>query len=223
LSATGSDRSSELSSHGDVRSFHELQSLRNHWVRPARPRSYYWYLTFEDYPELHTLVIQCQQAIAFPYYDLAPLHELHLTIDRIGHADNLGPDQLAGIEHRATRACQNVLPLSLTIGSLGGTRGAVGFSAFPAGPIRGLRNTLRAATTSIYPEAPIDRSEIYPHVTIAYCNSDGIPAAEVIAAVRGLGAAAQVTVTVKEAAIVLLERPQRSYTWNVISRIQLSG
>jgi 2'-5' RNA ligase len=213
----------DLGNPADAWFFHEFQSLRNHWARPVGPRGYYWYLTFDGYPELYTLVMQCQQAIAFPYYDLTPLHELHLTIDRIGYADDLKPGQLAVIEHAATRACQKVPPLTLTIGSLGGSRGAVGFSALPAEPIRSLRDTLRAATVSVYPEAPVDRSEFYPHITIAYSNSEGIPAKEVIAAVRGLRAAASVTLSVKEAAIVLLERRQRSYTWHVITRIQLSG
>jgi 2'-5' RNA ligase len=212
-----------LGSPGTLGSFYELQSLRNHWARPVGPHSYYWYLTFHDHPELHTLVIQCQEAIGFPYYDLTPLNELHLTIDRIGYARDLGPDQLADIESAATCACQNVSPLALTIGSLGGTRGAVGFSALPAEPIRSLRNTLRAATISVFPEAPVVRSELYPHVTIAYSNSEGIPAKEVTAAVRRLRAAASVTVTVREAAIVLLERRERSYTSHVIARIRLSG
>ena len=63
-----------------------------------------------------------------------------------------------------------------------------------------------------------------PHITIAYGNTDGVPAAEAIAAVETLNASRPMAeATVRQTAVVLLERRQRSYAWEVVSRVPLTG
>jgi 2'-5' RNA ligase len=212
-----------LADRDGLERFRSIQWLHNHWARPAGPRAYYWYLTFEDSPALHSLARECQDAIAFPYYDLTPVPDLHLTLDRIAFDGAITPDQLAAIEAAAIDACRKVAPFPVTVGALGGTRGAIGFTAFPVQPVRDLRDALRAATLSVCPQAPVRRSEFHPHVAIAYANSDGIPAAEAIAAVEKLHATARAEVTVTDVALVLLERRQRSYAWHPVARIPLAG
>ena len=209
----------------ELERFQNIRWLRNHWARPIGPRAYYWYLTFEDSPELHSLVRDCQERIAFPYYDLTPLRDLHLTLDRIAPEDDITPDQLGTIEAAAIRACREIPPFDITIGSLGGTRGAIGFTVSPAQPLRDLRDTFRAAVLSACPDAPVRHSGLYPHVTIAYANSDGVPAAEVVAAVGKLNATARAgaTVPIDKGVLVLLERRQHSYAWQAVSRIPLTG
>jgi 2'-5' RNA ligase len=203
--------------------FRSIQWLHNHWARPAGPRAYYWYLTFENSAELQSLARQCQAAIAFPYYDLTPGPDLHLTLDRIAYDGGITPDQVDAVEMAAIRACRTVAPFTITVGALGGTAGAIGFTAFPDRPVRDLRDTLRAATLSVCPDAPVRASGFHPHVAIAYANSDGIPAAEVIAAVEKLHAAARADTVVTDAALVLLDRRPRSYAWETVARIPLAG
>ena len=213
----------DLADRDGLEHFRTIQWLHNHWARPAGPRAYYWYLTFESSPALHSLARECQDAIAFPYYDLTPVPGLHLTLDRIAFDGAITPDQLAAIEAAAADACRTLAPFPVTVGALGGTRGAIGFTAFPVQPVRDLRDALRAATLSVCPQAPVRRSEFHPHVAIAYANSDGIPAAEAIAAVEKLHATARAEVTVTDAALVLLERRQRAYAWHPVARIPLAG
>jgi 2'-5' RNA ligase len=203
--------------------FRNIQWLHNHWSRPIGPPSYYWYLTFENNAELHSLARQCQQVISFPYYDLTPPRDLHLTLDRITFDEDITPDQLAAIEAAATRACTEIQPFDITIGHLGGTPGAIGFTAYPAKPIRELLDTLRLAVLSVYPNTPPRGSDFHPHVAIAYANSDHVSAAEAIAAVEKIKPTARVNVTIKEGTLVLLERRARSYIWRAISRIPLLG
>lgn len=81
-----------------LESFRNIRWLRNHWSRPVGPRSYYWYLTFEDSFELHNVTKKCQEAIAFPYYDLTAPRDLHLTLDRIAFEDDITRDQLDAIK-----------------------------------------------------------------------------------------------------------------------------
>jgi 2'-5' RNA ligase len=213
----------EFTSMEELERFRNIRFLHNHWSRPIGPRSYYWYLTFENYPELHSLARECQEAVSFPYYDLTPLHDLHITLDRVAYGGDITPDRLRAIEAAAIHACEKVPPFDITIGSLGGTPGAIGFTAFPARSIRELRDTFRAATLSVFPDAPVKPSEFHPHVAIGYANSDNVPAAEVIAAVERLNATAYVSVTITEGTLVLLERRSRSYAWQVVSRIPLVG
>jgi 2'-5' RNA ligase len=202
--------------------FRKIQRIHNHWSRPAAPRSYYWYLTFEQFPQLHSLTAECQKAISFPYYDLTPVSELHLTLDRIALDGDITPEQLKEIEAIAMRTCQKIQPFNITIGYLSGTAGAIGFTAYPTQSIRILRDAFRAATLSVYPDAPVRDSGFHPHVTIAYGNSDDVPATDVIAIVEELNATASVGVTITEGVLVSLERRPRSYAWQAISRIPLA-
>jgi hypothetical protein len=66
----------------------------------------------------------------------------------------------------------------------------------------------------------VTRQETLPHVTIAYANTDDVPAADVIAVVEKLNAStARAEVTVEETTLVLLERRHHSYAWQPVSRI----
>lgn len=203
----------------ELERFQSIRYLRNHWASPSRPRSYYWYLTFENCEELHSLARKCQEAIAFPYYDLIPPRCLHLSLDRIAFEDALSGDQLNAIKNAAGHACQQIASLDFRVGALGGTRGAIGFAISPAQRLKEVRDALRTATLSVYPDAPVTNSEFRPHITIAYANSDDVPAAEAIAAVEKLNAVEHVDVTIKNTVMVLLERRVRAYAWQEISRI----
>jgi 2'-5' RNA ligase len=202
--------------------FGNVRLLRNHWSGPAGPRGCYWYLTFAAAPEVCALAARCQQAVAFPYYDPVPPQGLHMTLDRVATEADLPTAQLDSIEDAARLACRAIAPFSL--GPLGGTRGAVGFTASPAGPIRRLRAALRAATLSACPGAPVMRQETAPHVTIAYANTDDVPAADTIAAVEKLNASApRAEAAVEEVLLILLERRYRSYAWQSVARIPLTS
>jgi len=210
----------DLATLGELEQFRSIQRLHNHWSRPISPQAYYWYLTFERSPQLHSLAAECQRDIAFPYYDLMPLRDLHLTLGRIASADDITPGQLDSIEAAAIKAGRKISPFNVTIGALGGTPGALGFTAFPVKPIRELRDTFRAAILISHPDAPAKDSAFHPHVTIAYANSD-VLAAEARAAVGKLNSLC-VDVTINEVALVMLKRHQRSYKWWAVSRIPLA-
>jgi 2'-5' RNA ligase len=209
----------------DLERFRNIRWLHNHWSRSTSPRAYFWYLTFEHCPGLHSLTRQCQEAINFPYYDLTPPRDLHLTLDRIAFDGAISAGILADITAAAIHACQLVPAFDITVGPLGGTPGAIGFSASPGEQLKSLRDKFRAATLSVYPEAPVRRSEFHPHVAIAYANSDDVPAAQVIAAVENLNATVctDVTVRVTDGTLVLLEQRPRSYAWEAVRRIPLAG
>jgi 2'-5' RNA ligase len=209
---------------GGAGPFGNIRLLRNHWSGPARPRAYYWYLTFADAPEVCALAARSQHALAFPYYDPVPPQGLHLTLDRIGLEDRISTAELSAVDAAARLACKAIPPFRIILSGLSGTRGAVGFAVAPPAPVRRLRDALCAATLSVCPGALVTGQETPPHVTVAYGNTDDVPAADAIAAVEELNASRpRAEVTVEEVALVLLERRQRSYTWQLVSRIPLIG
>ena len=217
------DEQSATTSDEELERFRNIRWLTNHWARPVGPRAYYWYLTFERFPDLHSLAEQCQRAISFPHYDLTPSSGLHLTLDRIAFEDDVTGNDLSAVEAAAGRVCHAMEPFEVTIGALGGTSGAIGFTAYPERPIRHLRDTLRGATLSAHPSAPIKQSAFHPHVAIAYCNSDDVPATETVAAVEGVRVTASVRVTIQDVSLVLLTRRPRAYEWSTMLRIPLAG
>jgi 2'-5' RNA ligase len=204
--------------------FGNIKLLKNHWSGPARPRAYYWYLTFADDAAICDLAARSQQALAFPYYDPVPPHGLHMTMDRIAPEGGITAAQLNSVSATARLACRAIPPFRISLGELSGTRGAVGFAVTPVARISQLRDTLRAATLSVRPDAAATREEMIPHITIAYGNTDGVSAADAIAAVEKLNATRPgAEATVRQAALVLLERRQRSYTWELHSQVPLTG
>jgi 2'-5' RNA ligase len=204
--------------------FGNIRLLRNHWSGPARPRAYYWYLTFADDTTICDLATRAQQALAFPYYDPVPPDGLHMTIGRIAPEGGITAAQLNSVSAVASLACQAIPPFRIRLGELSGTRGAIGFTVTPVAPISQLRDTLRAATMSVRPDGAATREEMIPHITIAYGNTDGVPAADAIAAVETLNASKlRAEVTVRQTAVVLLERCQRSYTWELLLQVPLTG
>lgn len=206
----------------ELQRFRGIRQLRNHWARPGGGPAYYWYLTFERCAELQALARRCQEGLAFPYYDFTPAGDLHMTLDRIGFVSDISADQLRATEAAAARACGTLAPFEITIGALGGTPGAIGLSGFPRGPIQRLRDTLRTATLSVRPDAPVKDEVFHPHVAIAYCNAD-VPAAHAIAAVDRLNPPAPVRITVQQTSLVLLERLPRAYVWRKVAAVPLTG
>jgi 2'-5' RNA ligase len=204
------------------RRFREISRLHNHWARSAGPPAYYWYLTFEDCTALHALVEHCRVVTRLSCFDFTPPSGLHMTLDRIAVDGEIAPRVLRSVADAARDACRDMAPFEFHVGGLGGTPGAIGFSAFPREPIRQLRDVLRAATLSVHPGVAVKASEFHPHVAIAYCNAD-VPAAPAVAAVERLVGLAPVAYRVTDVALVLLERLPRAYSWREVERVRVGA
>ncbi len=86
-----------------------------------------------------------------------------MTIDRIAPERGITAAQLNSVTAVARLACQAIPPFRIRLGELSGTRGAIGFTVTPVAPISQLRDTLRAATLSVRPDAAATREEMIPH------------------------------------------------------------
>ncbi|MBB5866632.1 2'-5' RNA ligase [Allocatelliglobosispora scoriae] len=203
--------------------FSRVEHLANHWARPIGPSSYYWYTTFEHDPGVQALAQRCQDVLDLPYYDMTPPQGLHMTLERIAFSSRITPEQLEAVAAAVEAVCQNIAPISSAVGHLAGTPSALGFTAYPRALLKDLRNRLRVTTLAVHPAADLRPPGFHPHIAIAYCNTDGIPAAETIAAVAPLTHNATTTATIQAISLVHLTRRPRAYEWTTVRRIRLEG
>ncbi|WP_067835271.1 2'-5' RNA ligase family protein [Nocardia lijiangensis] len=202
-----------------------MSSVDNLQPRTGRagPLGHYWFLTFEHAPDLHAAAKDCQQTIDSRFFDPTPVDGLHLTLDRIAHDGASTPEQRASITEAAQRAFEEELPFALTIERLTNLRGAIGFLASPVERIHSLRDTLRAATLSVFADAPVKNSSSAPHVTIAYPMFEGLSVDAAATADRIDVSLDSVAVTISAVTMVALERRGHGYRWDAVARIPLAG
>lgn len=187
------------------------------------PLGYYWFLTFDHASELHSRAKECQQAIDPAYFKTTSPDGLHLTLDRISRPYTCTFEQRASVAVAAQHACRNLRPFSLSVDRLTNMRGAIGFVISPAAPVMELRDTLRAATISVLPQASLKESMSDPHVTIAYPVFEGLEEMAAATAETAGSAVHGFDVVTTEAVLVSLELRDNSYIWEVIERIELGG
>ncbi len=185
------------------------------------PLGHYWFLTFEHASELHALTKQCQHVIDTAYFDPTPVDGLHLTLDRIAYDGASTPEQLASVVAVAHSVCSDQAPFTLTFERLTNLRGAIGFVVSPAEYVRSLRETLRAATLSVFSDPPVKDSSSAPHVTIAYPIFEGLSPKAAATAQTIDATVESVAVAISEVVMVALERREHSYSWQVVARIPL--
>jgi 2'-5' RNA ligase len=204
----------------DLQRFRDVRKLTNHWKRDRPPHGHYWYITFENSPALRHLAAQCQDALAFPFYDPVPPGGLHMTLGRIDHDATITSERLHAIEAAATRACAEIAPFTISIGGISGTTGAIGLSAWPKAPIQHLRELLQQTTTG---ERSTDTGDgFHAHVALGYCNADNVDPTHVRAAIDRLDVKTM-RVPITTVALVALKRHPHSYEWEPLSRVSIGG
>lgn len=209
----------------DWLAFAALDRMTNHWHRPGwRPgrSAYHWYLSFRDEPAVHALARECRPAVAGAYFDPVRPADLHMTVERVGFTNEIGPAELESVARIARSRLADVAALDLTIGPLAGSSGALSFSAAPKERLADLRHTLLSATQSAGFATDVLASYPFrPHVGIGYCNRT-IDARPIIDRVRRLRALPPVSVHVREVVLVELTRHERAYSWTVTHRLPLA-
>jgi 2'-5' RNA ligase len=211
----------------DWHRFQQLTQLTNHWQRPGWTdgrTSYHWLLTLNDESELRALAQQCQANLRdLPMLDQVPLDTLHLTLQRVGFADEVDSTQLQQVIDMARQSCADLAPFVLHIGWLAGSEGAIRFTALPVEPVVNLRHAVRETLTYVAcptTDQTIESAAFWPHVSIAYCNVS-TPAKPIVERVAPLRVLASAKVNVCTVDLVELRRNNRVYRWEVIARAKL--
>jgi 2'-5' RNA ligase len=208
----------------DWAAFSRLETLANHWERPAWPdgaQAYYWLLPLGAVPELRSQAQACQEALAsVSDLDAVPRDLLHLTLYRVGPADSVTDEQLTGIAEAAAKRLESVEPMNLFIGPLAGSSGAIRFSVAPWSRLVGVRDELVRATRNVL--GGNSNTGWRPHVSIAY-NARSRAAAPILDRVRELRRHPPIEAVVTDIELVKLTRTGRVYRWTTVHRLTLAG
>ncbi len=202
------------------------ERMRDHWWwRPgwrAGRRFYTWHITFGDDTDLHELVKKYQAALDMSGVDLIPSEWLHLTMQGVGFTDEVDETDVKQIVQAARQRCADLAPFEVTFERPLVEPEAIMFRVTPAEPVRRLRAAIREAIADVWGADNVPEAEGFaPHVSLAYSNADG-PAQPFIDALGGVRAE-PVTVTVRAAQLIVLNRDERMYRWTTYATVPLGG
>jgi len=203
----------------DWRAFRALTHMSSHWNRPGWTdgrRSYHWLLDFAHVDAVRDLAERCQAQLGDKAFDFAPLDSLHVTIGRIGFADELPQATVLAVAQEAVLASIGRTPFQLHVGPLAGSHGALRFSVTPWTPLFDLYDQLAVTTgTVLGMPAAMDRNAFRPHLSVAYANSN-LPVASLMPTLERLRRLAPVETGVASVALVLLRREGQQYRYESI-------
>jgi 2'-5' RNA ligase len=204
--------------------------MRRHWWwrpgwRPGR-RLYAWHLTFGEQTvsrglaELRRVVGDHQARLTgLPGLDLVPAEWLHLTVQAVGFADEVGPGDAERMVAAVRRRCAALTPPRLTLGPVELQTEGVWLPAAPAVAVRRVRAAVRAGIAEVWGAARVPEAAgaFTPHVSLAYSNTDGADAPFAAA----LAAMAPRSATVEVAAIqaISLGRDAHLYRWETLATV----
>ncbi|HVQ95189.1 MAG TPA: 2'-5' RNA ligase family protein [Mycobacteriales bacterium] len=204
----------------------DTATMRDHWWwRPGwRPgRSFYsWHLTFAGQHALYALVDAYQDALRpLPGLDLIPHQWLHLTMQGIGFTDEVSDDQVRQISAAAADRLAAVPAPTLTFHRPAVTAEALPLGPTPAEPVDAIRDAIRAGIADVWGPGGVPEAAggFRAHVSLAYSSATG-PAAPIIEAL-GRVATEPITVSVRAASLIVVNRDNRMYEWQTYATAPL--
>ncbi len=201
----------------DQAAFHSLTEMLCHWDRPHRT-SYHWLLPIGQNAAAVALTKRCQAYLPQEGLDHIPEEWLHLTIRRLGYADELSEVSLAESVASVASAVKQCDPFDMTLIPLAGSPGAVRFSVAPWKPLA----QLFQAVTGGPGFGQIEPLSIYrPHVGVAY-SSARQPSGPVAAAVRvAAESEPRIEIPIDRISLVRLWRRNACYMWDQLADVDL--
>ena len=202
-----------------------LEPMRDHWWwRPGwriGRKMYTWHITFDGQDRLHELVAEYQAALnPLPGLDLIPPRWLHLTMQGVGFTDEVSAQDARAVATAARQRCFGLRPFELAFGQPIVDPESIQFALRPAEPAQALRRRIRAGIADVWGADKVPEAEEWsPHVSIAYSNSTGSP--EPFAGALARARVPDATLTVSTVELIILNRDNRMYEWDVFERVTL--
>jgi 2'-5' RNA ligase superfamily len=204
-------------------------SARDYWrQRPGWRAGFDFYacqLTLEDQPGLRDLVRRYQDAIADPgSMYLIPARWLHVTMQPIGFADEIGPAEVASLTERIGERLRDLSPPTATFRRPSVSKRAAYLTAEPREPIYRVRLAMYdAVAAALGPDRfGLDRPDparFRPHVSFVYADEEG--SARPLCDSFGGADFGPVTATFTSASLVAYHRGQRMHEWTRTTRLPI--
>ena len=205
-----------------------FEQMRDHWWwRPGWRvgRSFYtWHLTFADAPDAHRLASVYRAQLAhLPGLDPIPDRWLHLTMQGVGFTDEVDEGDVIKIAHAAQERLREVPSFDLALGPAVTDPEVVRLRVSPQESVARIRTTIRAAIADVWgdDDVPEAADGFNPHVSVAYSNSAG-PARPILDAVS-FDEPTPVTVPIRAAQLIILNRDHGEYQWSEYASARLGG
>ncbi len=206
-------------------------SARDYWRQRPGWRAgcdfYACQLTLEDQPGLRDLIRRYQGAITGPgHMYLIPARWLHVTMQPIGFADEIGAADLAALADQIGERLRDLSAPTGTFHRPTVSRRAAYLAAEPREPIRRVRLAMYdAVAAALGPErfglARPDPAAFRPHVSFVYADGEG-SARPLCDAVDG-GEFGPVTATFTSASLVAYHRGPRMHEWTRTARLPIGA
>ncbi|MGW1563986.1 2'-5' RNA ligase family protein [Streptomyces sp. NPDC002144] len=203
----------------------QTETIRNHWWwRPGWSvgrRFYTWHLTFDGQKDVHRLAAEYRSALA--YFDdiLTPVPDqwLHLTMQGIGFVGETKESDVNAIVEVARTRLASVPAFDLRIGPAVVDPEAVLLHVHPDGPVRDVRDAVRAAIGDVLGAVPEKAEGFTPHISVAYSAKDG-SAAPIGQVLNGIDATpAQARISSVE--LIVIHRDNQMYEWESFADVSL--
>lgn len=131
-----------------------------------------FHLTMEEAPDLRALATRLSPVLgAMPELDPVPLEGLHLTMNGVGFTDEVTPERLEEISDRVFQAWEASAVADLRFARMLMVDEGLMLFADAAPWLEALNQAQRKAIDSVM--SPRQWGRFQPHVTLAYCASEG--------------------------------------------------
>ncbi|MFI6689055.1 2'-5' RNA ligase family protein [Streptomyces sp. NPDC050485] len=200
------------------------ERMRDHWYwRPGWDvgrRFYTWHLTFDGQADIHRFAA-AYRTVLEPVggLDLVPDRWLHLTMQGIGFVGEVDEQVALDIAAAAKARLADVPAFDFTLHTPVVDPEAILVPVQPDGPVRAVRDAIRAAIGDVLPEVPERAEGFKPHVSLGYSNSTG-PAAPFTTALAG-AAIAPAHGRITQAELIIIHRDHRMYEWEPLATVPL--
>lgn len=198
--------------------------MTDHWwwrpgVRPGR-HLLVWHILSDDEPQVKELARGCQERLRnIDGLDLVPLDWLHMTTLIVGHRDESDALSVDAMVSDVQESLSGLAPITVELGKPWLHAEGVTVSPRPMGVLSPIWERVHSATSRAVPDGDLP-AEWWPHMSVAYSNSDG-PADPVIQALRP--PLPPVEWTVRAVHLVAQERVDHTYRWDRLATAALGG
>lgn len=201
------------------------ETMRNHWWwRPGWSvgrRFSTWHLTFEGQDDVHRLAAEYRSALAPLGSTLTPIPDkwLHLTMQGVGFVGETKEEDVHVIAEAAGARLAAVPAFDLQVGPEVLDPEAVLLHVHPDGPVRAVRDAIRAAIGDVVGEVPEKAEGFTPHVSVAYSAGNGpsAPVADVLTGLNATPAGARIS----SAELIVIHRDNQMYEWESFAKVPL--
>lgn len=205
----------------------DRDTMTNHWWwRPGwhvGTRFYAWHITQEGQPGLLDLARRYRDAVStIRTLDPIPDEWLHMTVQGIGHVEDINDAALDFVTLRVAVRLQELAPITTSYRRAHIADEALILPPADPEPFTEVRRAIRAGITDALGECPESEDGFHGHVSVAYSNATA-DAAPIRAALDRVEPATPTPATYTQVSLIRMHRDHRMYEWDTVRAVPLGG